>query len=96
MLTDITVFAAAFGVSAFAGLASLLRSQASLTLKGVISTCMNTGVVGLGIALMWHSRFVDNIYLLIGICCFAGFGGSMTIDFVLDTIKSRLSKENKK
>lgn len=48
---------------------------------------MNSGILGLGIALLWYAKYQDNVYFLIGLCLIAGLGGQATIDLVLDTIK---------
>jgi len=81
------VFLSAFAVSALAGLAALLRSTNKLTVLAVISAILNSGLMGLGISLLWYTKFQDNIYFLIGICVLAGLGGMTTVDFVLTAIR---------
>lgn len=81
------VFGCAFFVSAFAGLAALLRSTTALTWKSAATAISNSGVLGLGISLLWYAKFQDNIYALIGVCVIAGLGGMTTIDFVLNSIR---------
>lgn len=84
---EVGVFAGAFILSALAGLASLLRKSGDLTKKAVCSVTLNSGVLGLAIALLWYTKFQDNIYFLIGVCVIAGLGGMTTIDFVLAAIQ---------
>lgn len=82
------VFVSSFLVAAFAGLASLLRTGAKLTTVSVISAILNSGLVGLGISLLWYTKFQDNVYFLIGICVLAGLGGATTVDMILNSIKA--------
>lgn len=82
------VFASAFGVAAFAGLASLLRSGSKVTVLSVLSAFLNSGLVGLGISLLWYHKFQDNVYFLIGVCVLAGLGGATTVDAILNAVKS--------
>lgn len=77
------VFLSAASLSSFAGLASLLRSGAKLTVGTVFSAALNSGLLGLGIALLWYTKYQDNIYFLIGVCVLAGLGGTSMLDFVI-------------
>jgi hypothetical protein len=70
------VFASAFLVSAFAGLAALLRSDSKINVKSIFSALLNSGCLGLAISLCWYSKFSDNIFSLVGICLLAGLGGN--------------------
>lgn len=83
----IWVFVASFGVAACAGLAALLRTNAEITWKSAVSAVLNSGILGLGISLLWYTKYQDNIYFLVGICVIAGLGGATTIDFILDAVK---------
>jgi hypothetical protein len=87
-LNPIYVFLSAFGVSSFAGLAALLRAGKQVTGLAVFSAILNSGMLGLAIALVWYTKFQDNIYFLIGICVLAGLGGATMVDFVVAAIKS--------
>lgn len=82
---DVQLFATAFGVSALGGLAALLRSPQKVTRKSVLAYTLNTGVVGLAIALIWYTQFRDNLQLLVGLCVVAGLSGMASVDFVLET-----------
>jgi hypothetical protein len=66
-LNPIYVFVSAFGVSSFAGLAALLRGGKQVTIIAVLSAVLNSGLLGLAIALVWYNKFQDNVYFLIGI-----------------------------
>ena len=78
------VFLSAFGVSAFAGLATYLRFSRKMTRLGLLSALLNAGCLGLAISLMWyqHYRKSENVYGLIGICVLAGMGGSTVTDIL--------------
>lgn len=87
-LSPLLVFASAFGVSSFAGLAALLRAGKKVEPIAVVSAILNSGMLGLAIALVWYTKFQDNIYFLIGICVLAGLGGATLVDFVVAAFKS--------
>lgn len=78
----IWVFLSAFGVSAFAGLATYLRFSRKMSGVGLFSGMLNAGCLGLAISLLWyqHYRNSENVYGLIGICVLAGMGGSTVTD----------------
>jgi hypothetical protein len=78
------VFLSAFGVSAFAGLATYLRFSRKMSRMGLVSAMLNAGCLGLAIALIWyqHYRKSENVYGLIGICVLAGMGGSTVTDIL--------------
>jgi len=86
-ISPLGVFLASFGVSALAGLAALLRSGKPLTILGLLSAILNSGLLGLGICLLWFTKFQDNIYFLVGVCVMAGLGGMTTIDFALTALR---------
>ncbi len=81
-LDALFVFASAFGVAAFAGLATFLRFSRKINWLSVISAMLNAGFLGLAIGLIWYRHFCreDNIPGLIGICALAGMGGSTLSD----------------
>lgn len=89
-IDPLAVFASAFAVSAFAGLAALLRSGKRVTTLRVLSDMSNTGCLGLAISLIWYSRFKasdDAVYCMIGICVLAGLSGSRAIDIIAQYCK---------
>lgn len=87
-INPLTVFLSAFGVSSFAGLAALLRAGKEVNKVSVISAILNSGFLGLAIALLWYTKFQDNVYFLIGICVLAGLGGATLVDFCVESIKN--------
>lgn len=100
MTSPLWVFISAFGVSSFAGLASLLRSGLPLTRKSVASHMLNSGVLGLGISLLWYSKMRDNVHFLVGLCVLAGLGGMASVDMFVEFAKrffgAMLAPSNKK
>lgn len=84
-IASLSVFAASFGVSAFAGLATLLRFSRKLSKLAVTSAMLNSGFMGLAIALIWYQNYREaaNIHGLIGICVLAGMGGSTLTDVLI-------------
>lgn len=86
-VNPVGVFLSSFFVSAFAGLAALLRSVSPLTVKTVSSALLNSGLLGLAISLLWYVKYKDNLYFLIGCCAVAGLGGMTTVDFFLKAMQ---------
>jgi hypothetical protein len=84
----LSVFASAFFVSAFAGLATLLRFAKKLSKLAVVSALLNSGFLGLAIALLWYQNYrkEENVYSLIGFCVLAGMGGSSLTDLVFSLL----------
>ena len=85
---SLSVFASAFGVSAFAGLATLLRFAKVISKIAVSSAMLNSGFMGLAIALLWYQDYQEahNIYGLIGICVVAGMGGGTLTDILISIL----------
>lgn len=85
---SLSVFASAFGVAAFAGLATLLRFARKFSKLSVISAMMNAGFMGLAIALIWYQNYrkAENVYGLLGICVLAGMGGSTLTDLLISLL----------
>ncbi len=86
------VFVSSFGLASCAGLASLLRSERSLSALKVASAMLNSGLLGLGLSLLWYERFRDNIYALVGATVLAGMGGAPFVEFVLGLLRNTLMK----
>ena len=82
------VFASAFFVAAFAGLATLLRFARKLSKLAVVSALLNSGFLGLAISLLWYQNYrkEENVYSLIGFCVLAGMGGSSLTDLVFSLL----------
>jgi hypothetical protein len=86
-----TLHVVAFGVSALAGLAALLRSDTAMTRKTVAAHVLNAGVLGLGISLVWYSQFRDNVHLLVGLCVIVGLGGMSSVEFFTNLARNFMS-----
>ena len=86
-LSPFGVFVASTLVAGLSGLATLLRSATPLTTKLVVSSLLNSGMLGLGISLIWYARFADNTAFLVGICVLSGLGGMASIDVVLAALR---------
>jgi len=88
LLMSLSVFGSAFGVAAFAGLATLLRFAPKLSKLAVVSAMLNAGFLGLAIALLWYQNYerAENIPGLIGICVLAGMGGSTLTDVLISLL----------
>jgi len=84
----LSVFCSAFGVAAFAGLATLLRFARKLSKLTVVSAMLNAGFLGLAIALIWYQNYrnAENVYGLIGVCVLAGMGGSTLTDIAISLL----------
>ena len=87
-LHAVSVFLSAFGAASFAGLATLLRFARKISRLSVVSAMLNSGFLGLAIALIWYQNYRDakNVYGLIGICVIAGMGGSTLTDLLISLL----------
>lgn len=86
-VSPIGVFIAAFAASATSGIAAYLRSNKSITILALITAGLNSGLLGLAIALLWFQKFQDNIYFLVGICVITGLTGAAGLDFILTAVQ---------
>lgn len=88
LILSVSVFVSAFGVSAFAGLAALLRFSKKISKLAIFSSMLNAGLLGLAIALIWYQNYREaaNIHGLIGICVLAGMGGSTITDVLISIL----------
>lgn len=82
-LDPITLFLTAFGISALAGVAALLRTTKELSARTLISAGLNAGAIGMAIALVLFTYFKDNTWFLLGLCLLAGLGGMTCFGFIL-------------
>ena len=87
-LNALAVLLSAFGASASAGAATLLRFAKRISKLAVISAMLNAGFLGLAIALIWYQNYrkAENVYGLIGICVLAGMGGSTLTDLFISIL----------
>lgn len=93
-LSPLGVFAAAFLLSGFAGLAALLRLGRAVTWWAALTYFLNCGLLGLGLGLLWYAQFRDNVYALVGLCVLAGLGGMATLEVVVGKIRKWLNGRN--
>lgn len=85
------LFGGVFVVASLGGLAALLRSGQDITLRQIFSALLNSGFVGLIIALVLWSRYGGkDPYLLLGVSILAGFGGATTIDMIFQYVRRKL------
>lgn len=87
-VADISIFFGAFGISAFAGLATLLRFSKKLSKITVCSAMLNAGFLGLSVALIWYRNYrdADNVPGLIGLCVLSGMGGGTLTDILISLL----------
>jgi hypothetical protein len=85
---DFGIFIAAFGLSACASLAALLRSGKPLHRLSVTISVLNSGFLGLGFSLLWYTSFQENIYALLGVCVLSGLGGMTTVEFAMKVFRN--------
>jgi hypothetical protein len=85
------VFLLAFGTSSLAGLAALLRSGQTISIRSLLSAWLNSGLLGLAIAFIWYNYFEgdQNPWFLLGVSILAGLGGYTVIDFVITLLVSK-------
>lgn len=71
-------------LSSLGGLASLLRSGKNINPREVFAALLNSGLIGIVIALLWWNKFGhDNLYFLVGVSGLAGIGGASVIDLAV-------------
>jgi CHASE2 domain-containing sensor protein len=86
----ILIFLTAFIVSGTAGVAAFLRSGKEPTKLSIITASLNSGLLGLSIALLWYQKL--NIYTLIGVCVISGLTGAAGFDAILASIQKEVFK----
>jgi len=87
-LTQFQLLALIFGVTAFAGLASVLRSKRSLSIRTLVSVLLNSGLSGLACGLVGREYLTSNVQLLLGLLLLLSLGGTPILDFVLSVIQN--------
>ena len=87
-MSYLLVFLCSFVLAALAGLAALLRSEAQLTRKALLSASLNSGLLGLAICLIWYTRFTSNLFLLVGLTIMAGMGGTATVEWAVKAFRN--------
>jgi hypothetical protein len=90
------VFVCAFLFASLSGVASVLRASAKPTLWAVLSSALNSGMLGLGLSLLWIAYFRDNVHFLVGICVLAGLGGVSTVELALAIFRKKIAPDEEK
>jgi len=87
-----TLFTASYLLSSFAGLAALLRSGIPLSWRLVTSAFLNSGLLGVAVAMIWTELYGDVKYpwFMLGVSILAGLGGTSLVDFVFQLIREGL------
>lgn len=86
------LFSMSFTISSLAGVAALLRSGAPLTARVLVSAILNSGLFGLGIALVWYENYggANHPWFMLGVSLLAGLGGTSLLDFAFQAIREGL------
>ena len=80
-----------FVVASLGGLAALLRSGQQLTPRQIFSALLNSGLLGIIIAMsLWKRYGAEDPFLLFGVSILAGFGGATTIDLITQYVRRKL------
>ena len=82
-IDPVYLFVTAFLVAGMAGVAALLRTSKTITLRLFMSALLNAGALGLGIAFFLFNYCKDSRWFLLGICLFAGLGGMTALGFFM-------------
>ncbi len=78
------LFGGIFFVASIGGLAALLRSGQELTKRQIASALLNSGILGLIIALFMYRRYGgEDPHLLFAVSTLAGFGGATAVDMAV-------------
>lgn len=80
---------AAFALSSFAGIASMLRSDTKITRRAFFAAFMYSGALGTAMFLFLFDHFDGHLETLIGLCGLAGIGGVSVVDAVVQLAKHR-------
>jgi len=79
----IMVFITAFLVAGFSGLASLLRSEDEVKFRNISKYFLNSGILGLAVAMLWYNSYIETPFFLLGLCIVVGLTGIKGVDIAL-------------
>lgn len=85
-------FGSAFLIAAVAGVGCMLRSPQALNLRNCMSTILNSGTLGLIVALLLYDNHRDNLFLLLGGAGLAGIGGVAFVELVSRVLQATFVK----
>lgn len=89
------LFGGIFIIASIGGIGALLRSGQEVTARLVLSALINSGLVGLVIALyMWHHYGGESPFLILCVSTLAGLGGASTIDLIFQFVRKKLGLPN--
>ena len=86
-LNPLWLFILAFMIAALAGVATVIRTVERITVRVVTTAILNSGALGLSIALILFTWCKDNTWFLLGLCLLAGLGGMTALGFVLMMVR---------
>ena len=89
-LDPLWLFILAFMIAALAGVATVLRTVERITFRVILTAILNSGALGLCIALILFTWCKDNTWFLLGLCLLAGLGGMTALGFVLMVVRTFL------
>lgn len=88
IMTDtLTICALSALVSALSGVAALMRTEPAWTYGKLWMVVMNSGLLGLGLSLVWWESFSTNPNVLVGICILIGLGGQPMLEVILSLLQ---------
>lgn len=85
------LFCSMFIISGVSGVAAHLRTNSDdkpHSLLSYLTAGLNSGLLGLGIGLLFFVKFAEDLYFLVGICVVSGLGGMPMVEFAIETIKT--------
>lgn len=92
MNSQYVVFISTFVVASLAGLASLFRSGELINRRNILTYALNSGILGLSVALLWYKKFIEDVYFLVGLAIVAGLTGVKGVDLAIEMLKKALGK----
>lgn len=81
------LFGGVFLVCSVGGIASLIKGKQKITWRMIFSAALNSGLFGLGIALMIYDRLPMN--LVLGVSVISGIGGASLTDAVFQAVRPK-------
>lgn len=81
-LDPLVFFALAFGITAMAGLAVLLKSTLVLTCRNVVGCILHTGAMGVGFSMLVYSFNGTWSWYILGLNILVGLGGASFFKFI--------------
>src|SRR5688572_14619003 len=85
-MSPMLVFAFASIASGLAGISAYLKSNPDPKIAPLVTSFMNSGLLGLAMSLIWLRSFSDNVYSLIGLCVLIGLLGASGQEFALSLL----------